>query len=384
MKLLCVASALDIGLNYGCTPAWWQFFKGLHELGHEVIATPYAGPSVGSPWWRGYPNPCQLESSAVAALKRTTGRAATPTSRGATGTIGRLLIETWVRPRWERHLERILTDERGVDALIVFNVPLNHFTGIPGRLRRRHKTPVFYFDGDVPASLPKFGGFASGFRGYVGADLSEYDGFMCNSVAGAEELAAMGARRVATVHWGVDPDLYVPLECDTVYDVLFYGYGVEYREEWFEAMVVKPCQELESCVIAIAGKGFPPTPIELRYIGNVPFNALRQTCAAARINLNISRAAHASAFGSSTLRLFELAAMGCCIVSNPHDGIETWFAPGFELEVLDSPDAAAGCYQSLLADPERRKSLGEAARRRVLREHTHRHRAADIVDFITG
>ncbi|MEA3364840.1 MAG: hypothetical protein U9Q79_04290, partial [Candidatus Hydrogenedentes bacterium] len=61
MKLLCICSALDLSFRYGCTPAWWQFFKGLYELGHDVIAVPYQGKAIETPWWRVYPNPCQIE-----------------------------------------------------------------------------------------------------------------------------------------------------------------------------------------------------------------------------------------------------------------------------------------------------------------------------------
>jgi hypothetical protein len=70
LKLLCVFSALDTRFPFGCTASWWQFAKGLHELGHEVIAIPYVGPAIESPWWRAYPNPCQYESLAYQALKR--------------------------------------------------------------------------------------------------------------------------------------------------------------------------------------------------------------------------------------------------------------------------------------------------------------------------
>ncbi|MCC6152148.1 MAG: glycosyltransferase [Candidatus Hydrogenedentes bacterium] len=384
MKIVCVVSALDIQLNYGCTPAWWQFLKGLHELGHDVVAIPYAGGAFATPWWRCYANPCQTEGSAFGALKKMFRKSSggTSTSEGASGVINRKLIESWVRPRWEAQLAKVLETERNVDAVIVFSVPLNHFTGLPSRLRTKYGVPFYFFDGDVPASLPKFGGFASGFRGYDGADLREYDGFMCNSTAGAEELTAMGARRVETVHWGVDPELYSPMMAKEEFDVFFYGYGVEYREEWFEDMLVTPCGELADKKFALGGKGFPPTPIALQYVGNVPFNGLRQACARAKINLNISRTAHASVYGSSTLRMFELAAMGCCIVSNPHEGIEEWFDDGKEIVIVESADDAIRTYRRLLQNARKRKAMGRAARKRVLSEHTHLQRAEQIVEFI--
>src|SRR5687768_2417258 len=59
MKLLVVASVLDLSYPFGCTSAWWQLLKALHEAGTEIIATPYHGPPVESLWWRTEPNPCQ-------------------------------------------------------------------------------------------------------------------------------------------------------------------------------------------------------------------------------------------------------------------------------------------------------------------------------------
>ena len=35
-KILAVASAVDLDFRYGCTPAWWQLWKGLHEEGVDL------------------------------------------------------------------------------------------------------------------------------------------------------------------------------------------------------------------------------------------------------------------------------------------------------------------------------------------------------------
>ena len=68
-------------------------------------------------------------------------------------------------PRWRRHLERLVEVERP-DAVIVFTVPMAHFRGIPTELRRRFDVPVVFYDGDVPMSLPEFGGMDTGFNYY--------------------------------------------------------------------------------------------------------------------------------------------------------------------------------------------------------------------------
>jgi hypothetical protein len=55
MKLLVIASSLDLRLPYSCTPAWWQLLKGLAETGADISAIAYAGET-----WRacgGKPTP---------------------------------------------------------------------------------------------------------------------------------------------------------------------------------------------------------------------------------------------------------------------------------------------------------------------------------------
>ena len=88
--------------------------------------------------------------------------------------------------------------ERDVDAVVVFTVPMAHFRGIPTYLRERFGVPVV-FDGDVPMSLPEFGGMDTGFNYYHGADLSEYDLVVSNSEGGLERLRELGARRAEAV-----------------------------------------------------------------------------------------------------------------------------------------------------------------------------------------
>ncbi|MBI5789487.1 MAG: glycosyltransferase [Candidatus Schekmanbacteria bacterium] len=388
MKILAVLSALDLKYRYGCTPAWWQLLKGLYENGVEVIATTYQGETVESPWWRVYPNPCRREAQAFTYLKNLKQTLIPHSSQeqnrdeSLSDKAVRQLAQSWVKPRWERHLKDILRLEKDIQAIVVFTVPLNHFQGLPAAIKKSSGIPIFYYDGDVPASLPQFSGFASGFRIYQGADLSEYDGFICNSEGGAKELEKMGAHRVKTLFWGVDPDYYAPLSIPQDYDVSFYGYGVKYRQEWIENMLVQPGRQMPDNAFVIGGQGFDMDLGAVRAIGDVPLTAFRQFCCRSKINLNITRAAHASVYASSSCRPFELAAMGCCIVSNPCAGMERWFEPGKEILVVHSADEALETYQGLLKDANKRRELGQAAKRRVLAEHTTRQRAKELLEYL--
>jgi spore maturation protein CgeB len=390
-KILAVASAVDLDFRYGCTPAWWQLWKGLYEAGCDLIVTPYRGRPIEAPWWRTEPNPCYREAElfaaardSVARLKRDTHlrRAEEEPPDSASDRLVRRAIWSWVTPRWRRHLERILERERDVDAVVVFTVPMSHFRGIPTALRERFQLPIVYYDGDVPMSLPEFGGMDTGFNIYHGADPSEYDLVVSNSEGGLGRLRELGARRAEAVFWGADPELFAPLPVEKEYDVFFYGYGDKFRREWMAGLVGEPSRRLPEVDFALGGRDFRSDVGRARLVGDVSFNSFNRAISESRINLNITRRSHATVWASSTSRPFELAAAGAAIVSSPVEGLERWFEPGRELVVVHDADEAEQVYGELLADPAARAELGRRARERALDEHTYVARAKRLLELI--
>ena len=264
-KILAVASAADLDFRYGCTPAWWQIWKGLYEAGADLIVTPYRGRAIESPWWRTAPNPLYREAETFAAVRgfgaRLKGdtllrRAEHDPEDTAVDRVTRELIWRYVTPRWRRHLERILERERDVAAVIVFTVPMAHFRGIPTRLRERFGVPIVFYDGDVPMSLPEFGGMDTGFNYYHGADPSEYDLVLSNSEGGLDRLRELGARRAEAVFWAADPEVFAPAPVDKDTDVFFYGYGDKFRREWMEAMIAEPSRVDGDIIFTLGGGDF--------------------------------------------------------------------------------------------------------------------------------
>jgi spore maturation protein CgeB len=391
-KILAVASAADLDFRYGCTPAWWQLWKALAESGVDLIVTTYRGRPIESPWWRTAPNPLYREAEAFAAARGLVARVQrqefvrrselapedTFADRAVRGAVWR-----YVTPRWQRHLERTIEREGGVDAVVVFTVPMAHFRGIPTALRDRFDVPVVYYDGDLPMSLPEFGGTdTSGFNYYVGADPSEYDLVIGNSEGALERLRELGARRAEAVHWAADPDLFHPFDVPKETDVFFYGHSDKFRREWMRELIGEPSRLLEDVDFAVGGYDHRGDTGTARIVGWIPFNAFARAIASARINLNLTRRAHATVEASSTCRLFELAACGAAIVSNPVAGIDRWFEPEREVRVVANADEAVSAYRELLGDPGQADELGRRARERVLDEHTYAHRARRLLSLL--
>ena len=389
-RILAVASAVDLDFRYGCTPAWWQLWKGLYEAGADLIVTPYRGRPVESPWWRVAPNPTYREAETYATLRdglarlkgdRYLRRAEHRPKESALDRATRETIWRLVTPRWRRHLERLVEQERP-DAVLVFTVPMAHFRGIATHLRERFSVPVVFYDGDVPMSLPEFGGMDTGFNYYHGADPSEYDFLVSNSEGGSARLLELGARRVETVYWAADPEFFAPQPVEKDVDVFFYGYGDKFRQEWMQALVGEPSRAAPEMDFALGGRDFKGDTGHARRLGDIPFNVFARAISAARVNLNITRRSHATVPGSSTCRPFELASSGAAMVSNPHAGIERWFEPGSEVVVVEDADKALAAYRDLLGDPAQARAMGARARARVLDEHTYAIRARRLMGLL--
>ena len=235
--------------------------------------------------------------------------------------------------------------------MVVFTIPMAHLAGIPTALRERFGVPVVFYDGDVPMSLPEFGGMDTGFNPYRGADPSEYDLVISNSEGGIPRLLELGARRAEPLFWAADPEFFAPQPVEKEVDVFFYGYGDKFRRDWMETMVGAPSRAAPDIDFALGGLDFQGDTGAARLLGDIPFNLFARAISAARVNLNLTRRPHATVPASSTARPFELASSGAAIVSNPHDGIERWFEPGSELLVVHSGEEAVAAYRELLADP---------------------------------
>jgi glycosyltransferase involved in cell wall biosynthesis len=391
-KILAICSAIDLSEVTGSTPAWWQLFKALSELGCELIIIPYRGRSFDTLWWKAIPNPVDKPAKLAYAFIKIFIRRATLSNTRSKNIISRLYANTartFFLNKWFKLLRKIWLYEGGnIDAVLMVQTPLNHLIGLPTFIHREFNVPVFYYDGDMPVNL--YGSFTINY--YTGADLGEYDGFIINSKGSEEHLRRLGARNVKTIYWGVDAEVFKPLPgVQKIYDIFFFGAGPQGREKDIEELFIKPSELLPHTRFAYAGGGGIwswskfATPTSIEYLGDmkkIRFIDYKRLCCSSKINLNITRSPHKDIYASSVSRLFELAALECCIVSNECKGIEEWFKVGKEVFVARDSKEAVELYKYLLDNEEARLEAGRLARERVLREHTSYHRARELLGFI--
>lgn len=385
MRLLILASALDLQLRLSSTPHWWQLLRALAVEGADLTVVPYAGRPVESVYWRAAPNPCLREGQAFALVRtlaqrlRARASAEKKSGEGIGDRVMRLAAHHWIRPKWASAVHALFRQESGFDAVVYLNVPLNHLTGLAAEIRARYRVPVWYYDGDLPSSLPEFGALASSFRFYEGADLAEYDGFFSNSVGAVPSLTRLGAKQVEVVHWGADPDVYRQLTRTQDLDTFFHGYGEAYRLEPLEQLIYEPARRETTRRFALGGNFFDHAPREVVHLGDIPFAHYPQAVARAKVNLIVTRSSHADCEGTSSARPFELGALGAAAVTNPWKGLERWFEPGREILVARDTAEALTIYRELWEHESLRREMGERMRQRVLAEHTYRHRARQLL-----
>lgn len=84
--------------------------------------------------------------------------------------------------------------------------------------------------------------------------------------------------------------------------------------------------------------------------------------------------------GAVNQRVFDVPATGSFLLTDYREQVERLFEPGSEIVCYRSPEEATQLAAEFLARPDRRKAVADAARRRILAEHTYDHRLRTMAD----
>ena len=264
------------------------------------------------------------------------------------------------------------------DGIDVGNFVLNHA-----------RRPVFY-DIDTPVTLARLRAAAAGDAPpceYLSPrQIPDYHTYF--TFTGGPTLDRLenrwGSPHAEPLYCCVDPERYTPDPAVAPdLDLGYLGTYSDDRQPKVERLLLLPAAAMLDRRFALVGPMYPDT---MQLTGNIervehlPPPEHRRFYNRQRWTLNITRADMVEAGYAPSVRLFEAAACGTPIISDPWPGLDTFFPLGTHLLTADSSEKV----EEILRDvPEQRRlDIAERGRRTVLEHHTADARAAQLERWI--
>jgi spore maturation protein CgeB len=247
-------------------------------------------------------------------------------------------------------------------------------------LASRTACKVFY-DLDTPVTLALV---RAGQRpAYLGpGGLGQFD--LVLSFTGGPALdelrSLLGARRVVPLYGSADPerDHRAPPRDAYRAELSYLGTWAADRVAGLSTLLLGVARALPDRRFLVGGALYPPSypwPPNVAVVEHVPAADHPAFFSSARLTLSITRGVMAEMGYCPSARLFQAAACGAPILSDAFDGLDHFFAPGREILVAETTDDALG---ALALSDEELSRIGQAARERVLCDHTADRRAAEL------
>lgn len=256
-----------------------------------------------------------------------------------------------------------------------------------------------FYDIDTPVTLARLecGDFA-----YISPDLiPHYDLYL--SFTGGPILDCLeqqhGARRAVPLYCSVDPVLYRPERwhrprpcggqglrgASRCWDLGYMGTYSADRQPALDRLLIEPARRRSDGRFLVAGPQYPEHlawPDNVERVSHVSpaehpafYNGLR-------FALNVTRRDMVQAGYAPSVRLFEAAACGTPVISDPWEGLGTFFEVGREILVARSAEEI--CHHISSISEEERMVMAARARSRILAEHTAARRAECLERYLAG
>ena len=189
-----------------------------------------------------------------------------------------------------------------------------------------------------------------------------------------------GARLCRPIYNALDPTTHhpVPPEPRFTADLGFLANRLPDREARVEAFFLRAAELSPDRRFLIGGNGWqdkamPPNVTAIGHVGTYDHNAFNTSPLAV---LNVARDSMAAMGFSPATRVFEAAGAGGCLITDAWEGIELFLQP--DEEVLVARDGADVADHLAALTPQRARAIGEAARARIIAEHTYARRGAEV------
>jgi spore maturation protein CgeB len=244
---------------------------------------------------------------------------------------------------------------------------------------------VFFWDVDAPATLARLHADPTDpFRTLV----PRFDA-ICTYGGGQpviDAYRALGAAECVPVYNALDPETHHPTAPDPRFeaDLGFLGNRLPDREARVEMFFLDAARRASERSFVLGGSGWDDKalPANVRNVGHVYTHQHNAFNCTPRMVLNVSRDSMAATGFSPATRVFEAAGAGACLITDAWEGIALFVEPGTEVLVAHDGEEVADHLERI--DAKIAASIGARARRRVLAEHTYDHRAAQVLEMLSG
>ena len=289
--------------------------------------------------------------------------------------------EVVVYPATEEGVGRVMAEAAKADVVVkASGVGVFDDVLVEGVMARARPDAIrIFWDVDAPATLAELradGGHAL-HRALPGLDyVFTYGG----GPPVVEAYEGFGAGRCIPIYNALDPTTHHPVPAEPAFraDLSFLGNRLPDREARVEQFFLDAAARLPERSFLIGGNGWDskPMPGNVRHIGHVytrQHNAFNTSPLAV---LNIARDSMAAVGYSPATRVFEAAGAGACLITDAWVGLDQFLAEG--IEVLVARDGAEVAAHVAALTPERARAIGDAARARILKDHTYARRGAEV------
>jgi spore maturation protein CgeB len=287
---------------------------------------------------------------------------------------------------WDEVVSRAERDIEDADASIVTSYCPDGAAASDLVLSSSSGLRVFY-DLDTPVTLERLRrGEPVPYlpvEGLAGFDLVlSYTG----GVALDELKQRLGARRVLPLYGSVDSRLHYPVPPVERYraDLSYLGTYAEDRQEALLRLLIEPARRLPSRRFLIGGAKYPqafPWSANIFFVRHLPPPEHSAFYCSSRVTLNVTRAPMAEMGYCPSGRLFEAAACGAAALTDSWEGLHEFFEADTEILVADTTADVLAALE--LSDRELGR-IAEAARERVLTDHTAERRAVQLITALQG
>lgn len=342
------------------------------------------GLTISSSWgnghatlWRGLCRGLAAEGHRIVFFERDT-----PYYRSARDLHGLESGELVLYPSWEVIEARAAREIASADAALVTSYCPDGVAASAACAQSERPLRVFY-DMDTPVTL------AALERGerpdYVPPKgLGDFDLVLSFTGGPALELLRerLGARAVAALYGHVDPDLHKPVPPSDAYRAVlsYLGTYSSDRQAKVDELFSAAAAALPDQRFVLGGPMYPGTfPANVVHYPHVPPAEHGTFFCSSRLTLNVTRDTMARLGHCPSGRLFEAAACGVPLVSDWFEGLDRFFEPGREIEVVHT---RRDVLRALSRPDAELRAMGARARERTLAEHTGRARARTLAHLL--